>query len=244
MWKRRQTLRRVPGLLRQESNEARAMNDLIAFVFGNPTSGVPQCCLVSVPQTDFASGMFLGGNWVLSSGHFFQEESPIYQVNLPIQDIDGIRKDNTFDVKNITLSDQEDLSLAQFEGTTMVPAIPIANDSEIQQAGKVQLCGFGPDCVSGPQGIKRLSDPVPLMSNAAATAAGIDFRPATEFVVGPSIPLNLVCNRDSGGPALIDAGGGNFKLAGIIIDQVDHGAICVRMSPFLGWIRSVTGLPV
>lgn len=244
MWKHRQTLRRVPGQLHTDSDEARVLSDLITFVFGNPTAAVPQCSLVSVPNADFASGMFLGGNWVLSSGHFFEEESPIYQVNPGITQLDDIRKSNTFDVKSIKVSDQADLSLVQFDGSVTIAAIPIATNSELQQAGEVQLCGFGSDCVFAASGVKRLSDPVPLMPTAAAAAAGIGFNPATEFVVRGNTPAALVCDGDSGGPALIGDGAGNFKLAGIIRKQAGNGAICVRAAPFLSWIRNTTGLPV
>jgi len=249
----RQQLRRIPALLAADSDESSVMIELIQFILGKPTTQVPQCAVLSIPVSeDYASAMFLGGAWALTALHALSE-SGSYVVSLPVSEVAEVAKVNSFEVAPTPAPHNADLALLRMNGipNSTVDAIPLASVADLATAGSVQLCGFGSDScdVLARAGIKRLSDPFPVLSTAAAAALGIDLDPATQFVVKNTPSAPLVCLSDSGGAALIATGGGKFKLAGIITDQVASangvplGVICVRVSAFADWIGRLTGLP-
>jgi hypothetical protein len=215
----RHTLDRIPGLLALEAEETDVLRQLIGFRLGNPTDKVPQCSVLWVPGLQsYASALYLGGCWAVTAGHAVTLEVP-YQLSVPVQRVTDITHANSFDAVPLR-APSSDLALLQLSGIPPLAGLSLASDAELQQAGSVQLCGFGSnDCEDESlAGFRRLSDPYPIVSNPAALGINID--PATQFVVRKTPGAPLVCDSDSGGGALIPTNDGNFKLTGIITDQL------------------------
>lgn len=244
----RKTIREIPGSLPPESAHAMVMSSLVGFLIGNPDTQISQCGVVWIPVSeDFASAMFLGGTWGLTAGHFFLEQANEYVMSVPLTEVAQATISTALQATNVPEPSGADLSLVRLNGTPQkVTGIPIASDAEVVAAKTVQLCGFGPSQCDLPAraSIRRLSSPLQIVANPPASF-GLN---AGEFVVQGTSSTPVVCPGDSGGGVVISTANG-FKLAGIILDQfafdgLPASAKCLRLSPFVNWIKQVTGLPL
>ena len=200
-----------------------------------------------------ASAVFLGGRWALTANHAVLDGvNADFHVTLPIEFISDMRPSNSFRVANIlSAPGGADLALISFAPGPSAPAAKaavVASDLEIQQAGTVQMCGFGSDDCSNPTvaGTKRISSGLVLVQDPAAKHIQVDT--GKEFAADDAGSAPATCPSDSGGGAFVSVSG-QLKLAGIIRGTVrdpQNGAytLCTRLSPLMAWIRQTTGLPV
>lgn len=227
---------------------------LVALVDGVATPDIRECGMLWKSGQIFrASAVFLGGRWAIAAQHSTTSGTAAdYHVSLPIEFLSDLRPENSFRVEEIVPVPNEDLALLRLApdpSAAPKPAPPLrATVEEFEQADSVKLCGFGSnDCdqTTG-AGTKRISLPKPIVADPLAKNLAI--APLTQFAVDAGGTTPLTCLSDSGGGVYIIVGG-TLKLTGIIdatVRDAQNNAYtrCIRLQPFLEFIRQTTHLPL
>ena len=216
----------------------------------------PDCVAVGGNSGWDCTGTLIAPNLVLTAGHCSRVATRVFFGN------NVSRKGRIVKVarrvrhaKYVANGKKNDLmALILAENVTGVPPRALATTSLIDKAKTARLVGFGNTDRDGTYGYgsKRLVD-VPVASpSCAGKSQGQTDRSAygchtnLEIVAGKPLLKKDSCSGDSGGPAYVLDGKGDWRLGGVTSRSVDGGAhacgdggIYVRVDKYLDWIRSV-----
>lgn len=242
---RRAAIQRVPDLLPAHPEESDAVKFLLTAVDGGETSGEEECGMLwKAGRDDLATAIFIGGTWAITAFHaVIDGPGADYHVTVPAEVPSDLQPATSFHVMETFQApngaDLALLHLANGLGPAVNPPV-IATAAEVQTATTVQICGFGSNDCNNPagRGKRRISRPLALRPDPDPNQVRAD-----NGAVNP-----VTCRSDSGGGAYI-ALAGQLKLAGIVSETVTQPGVsaftlCVRIAPFLPWIKQMTNLPL
>lgn len=195
------------------------------------------------PQTVVASGVLISPDVVLSAGHVLDEASVacgwynengggIRQFHLS----GGPEREPSYGSQGPFFND---LVLFRLSAPVREEIYPIATSAEIDQRTQFRFVGYGNDA-NGSWGKRKTF----CVNKLQGPPNGTKWYPDRELEVTDSIGgVGAICERDSGGPLLIELGE-KFLLAGIVSRRNDpnqavcgEGSLAVRLDVFAtSWI--------
>ncbi len=188
------------------------------------------------------SGVLLDGDTVLTAGHVLDERpvaivaerSISSGVRHPIRQ-DVFRRPPDFDGGTL----EGDLLLLRLT-TAVNAASPVrASISEIDQAEKITVVGFGFGNSSGPAGTQRKSPPLTILHATCPRRDPSGCHERKELVTNEA-GFGGIFAKDSGAPAYVEAGG-DLKLAAITSRRVEEDqGIYVRLDVYADWIATAS----
>jgi V8-like Glu-specific endopeptidase len=218
------------------------VNDGVTTVFGEETKGFVSTAALGKSSNEKSfgcSGFLVSPDIILTAGHCIAEG---FTGGVWVQDVTGrhflppipnaSKRHEKFGVPTPFANDIGMIRLK--EPVSGVDIYPIADGATIIQGNVFRIVGFGND--------KNSSFSIDIKRTAEVHPRNFQ---ALEFTIGDPLVANDgdACERDSGGPVIIEVAGKNYRLAGLISRGVNpdktvcgDGTICLRLDSYTDWI--------
>jgi endonuclease G len=226
----------------------------LRIVGGEATDEFPACCCVGDADRWSCSGVLIRDDVVLTAAHCGPYLSRVLVGATSIEEpgegevipVRRVMAHEAFDRR----TGRHDLSLLRLERAARVAPVPVVDAEDLASATDLVLVGFGYDDPSRLTGFgtKRKVTVSVRKGCTAADQDALGFFADAEIVAGRKELGRDTCKGDSGGPAFVDVGGRNYRVAGITsrptrdrIAKCGDGGIYVRPDAYMGWIRQTLG---
>ena len=223
--------------MRQETSAPALVARATRIVGGKVTNRFPHCALIGHKPRHvdartqwFCSGVLIHPRVVLSAAHCQSPQAPPNMVALNGRNIEDLSEAEIIPILKTFVHEgygahrlipNHDLVAHILAQPAKTGAVLVAEESELAQARKVTLAGFGNDDIYSTRGfgIKR-EVTVDLVAVRRSANENLDelearyrFESDDEFVAGN--PVMDSCQGDSGGPAYIESSTGEWLVAGV-----------------------------